>query len=220
MESAEATVGLFQSKSKPKISKNHCWTSLKSRFNVAASESDAQQICCLITMSGCIARMKISLPIRGFVSSAMLVLLGSVGQVVASQGGLKLAFAPLWRKKCWCSSLALELIGLIGVLVSLLCWIATNDKARRRDGTARTASTNLHTMKRFWPVTLIAVGLFLLLDGFIYNAMFLSIPDGNPTLELAARYARYARIATVICWFGVAAFLFGSVAGIIRLFRK
>ena len=86
--------------------------------------------------------MKISRPVLGFVASAILLLLGSVGTVVAQQGSLKLTFAPLWRKVLFYSSAALWVISLIGVLVSLIWWIAAVVEARRSGRTTRTASTS------------------------------------------------------------------------------
>jgi hypothetical protein len=71
-------------------------------------------------------------------------------------------------------------------------------------------------MKRFWPLVLIVLGLFLLVSGFLYDVMFAGIPYQDPTPEMSAHYAHHARIASVICWFGAAFFLFGSLAGIVR----
>jgi len=72
-------------------------------------------------------------------------------------------------------------------------------------------------MKRFWPLLVIAAGICLLVGGFVYDVMFAGIPYQDPTPEMSARYARHSRIASVLCWTGVGAFLFGGVAGIIRL---
>ena len=72
-------------------------------------------------------------------------------------------------------------------------------------------------MKRFWPLTLIAAGLFLLLGGFIYDIMFAGIPYQDPTPEMSARYSHHAHIVSAICWLGVGVFLVGCVGGIIRL---
>jgi hypothetical protein len=72
-------------------------------------------------------------------------------------------------------------------------------------------------MRRFWPLILIAAGLFFVLAGFIYDVMFAGIPYQDPTPEMSARYAHHAHIASAICWIGVAVFLFGLVSGIIRL---
>ena len=71
-------------------------------------------------------------------------------------------------------------------------------------------------MKRFWPVMLIAVGFLLLLGGFIYDVMFAGIPYQDPTPELAADYARHARIASAIRRLGVGVFVFGALSGSIR----
>jgi hypothetical protein len=72
-------------------------------------------------------------------------------------------------------------------------------------------------MKRFWPLLLIIAGLCLLVGGFLYDVMFAGIPYQDPTPEMSASYARHSRIASVTCWIGVGAFLFGCIAGIIRL---
>jgi len=72
-------------------------------------------------------------------------------------------------------------------------------------------------MRRFWPLILIAVGLLFLVGGFIYDVMFAGIPYQDPTPEISARYAHHARVASVICRVGGGVFLFGSLAGIIRL---
>jgi len=49
-----------------------------------------------------------------------------------------------------------------------------------------------------------------------YDVMFAGIPYQDPTPEMLARYAHHARIASMMGWCGVAVFLFGVVAGIIR----
>jgi hypothetical protein len=72
-------------------------------------------------------------------------------------------------------------------------------------------------MRRPWPLILIAVGLLLLVAGFIYDVMFAGIPYQDPTSEMSARYAHHARVASLICRVGGGVFLFGSLAGIIRL---
>lgn len=72
-------------------------------------------------------------------------------------------------------------------------------------------------MKRFWPLILIVMGLFLLVVGFFYFVMFAGIPYQDPTPELSARYDHHARIASLISEAGGGVFLFGSLAGIIRL---
>ena len=75
-------------------------------------------------------------------------------------------------------------------------------------------------MKRFWPLLLIAAGICLLVFGIVYDVMFAGIPYQDPTPEMSARYARHSGIASVLRWAGVGAFLFGSVAGILRWFRS
>jgi hypothetical protein len=75
-------------------------------------------------------------------------------------------------------------------------------------------------MKRSWPFILIASGLFLLVGGFIYDVMFAGIPYQDPTPEMSARYAHHARIASSICRVGGGVFLFGSLAGLIRLVAR
>jgi hypothetical protein len=71
-------------------------------------------------------------------------------------------------------------------------------------------------MKRFWPIFLVVAGFFLLLGGFIYDAIYAGIPYQDPTPEMSARYSRHANIASTIRWCGVWAFLFGALVGIRR----
>lgn len=75
-------------------------------------------------------------------------------------------------------------------------------------------------MKRFWPLLLGAAGFCLLIGGFVYDVRFAGIPYQDPTPEMSARYASHSRIASVLRWTGVAAFLFGGVVGIGRRFRR
>ena len=63
---------------------------------------------------------------------------------------------------------------------------------------------------------LLAVGLFLLLVGFIYDVRFAGIPYQDPTPEMSARHDHHARIASSIYWLGVGIFLVGSLAGTVR----
>jgi hypothetical protein len=162
-----------------------------------------------------IACMKIArsdLPVFAFVASAMLLLLGSIGHVVADQGSVKLTFAPLWRIGLSCAFDAVGQVSLIGVLFSLLWWIATAVEARSKGKTTCTASS---TVRSFWPLTIVATGLFLWLSGFNY-VHFHSIPYCGPTPEQSARYADYACIASSICWLGFGFVLLGSLVGITR----
>jgi hypothetical protein len=71
-------------------------------------------------------------------------------------------------------------------------------------------------MRRFWPLIVIAAGLFLLVGGFIYDAMFAGIPYQDPTPEMLARYNHHSRIASTIQGSGFGIFLFGLLASIIR----
>lgn len=75
-------------------------------------------------------------------------------------------------------------------------------------------------MKKFWPLLLIAAGLILLVGGFIYQVIFAGIPYQDPTPEMSARYARHALIGSTICLAGLSAFIFGCVAGAIRLITR
>lgn len=75
-------------------------------------------------------------------------------------------------------------------------------------------------MKRFWPLILIAAGIFLLLGGFFYDVIFAGIPYQDPTPEMSARYDFHAHIASVIRWIGFGVFLFGSIAGIMGLLAR
>jgi hypothetical protein len=71
-------------------------------------------------------------------------------------------------------------------------------------------------MRRFWPLIIVAAGLFLILGGFIYDVMFAGIPYQNPTREMLARYNHHLRIASTFQGFGFGIFLFGLLASIIR----
>jgi hypothetical protein len=71
-------------------------------------------------------------------------------------------------------------------------------------------------MRRFWPLLLIVGGVLLVFGGLIYDVEFAGIPYQDPTPEMSASYAHHAGIASMICWFGGAVFLFGVVAGVIR----
>jgi hypothetical protein len=64
-------------------------------------------------------------------------------------------------------------------------------------------------MKQYWSLTFFAVGLFLLLGGFIFDVLFAGFPYQDPTPEMSANYVRHSRIACAILWSGVAAVLLG-----------
>jgi len=74
-------------------------------------------------------------------------------------------------------------------------------------------------MKQFWPLFLIAAGLLVVVVGFIYDVEYAGIPYQDPTPEMSASYNHDAHIASVIRWSGFGIFLFGVIAGIIRLRR-
>jgi hypothetical protein len=75
-------------------------------------------------------------------------------------------------------------------------------------------------MRRFWPLIVIAAGLFLLAGGFMYDVMFAGIPYQDPTPEMLARYNHHSRIASTIQWSGFGIFLFGLLASIIYMFVR
>ena len=70
--------------------------------------------------------------------------------------------------------------------------------------------------KQMWPYLLLAVGLFLLAAGFVYDLLFAGIPYQGPTPELVASYDRHSAIATVIYWCGALTLLAGLLAMIFR----
>ena len=72
------------------------------------------------------------------------------------------------------------------------------------------------SVRRFWPLGVILVGIVLVIAGFIYDVLFAGIPYPDPTPELAARYAYHASIAAAIRWCGGAIFLAGLFARLIR----
>lgn len=76
------------------------------------------------------------------------------------------------------------------------------------------------SLPRFWPLLLIAAGLFLLLAGFVYFVMFAGIPYQDPPPELAAEYDRHVRVASTIADLGLGASLAGLLAGIILLVAR
>jgi len=77
-------------------------------------------------------------------------------------------------------------------------------------------SSRTDTLRRFWPLLLIVGGVLIVFGGFIYDGMFAGIPYQDPTPEMSASYAHHAGIASVMRWYGVAVFLFGAVAGVVR----
>jgi hypothetical protein len=78
----------------------------------------------------------------------------------------------------------------------------------------------LRRMKRNLPLTLLALGIFLLVAGFGYDLRFAGIPYPDPTPELAARYAFHARIASGFYIVGLGAVLGGIAAGVVRLVTR
>jgi hypothetical protein len=74
-------------------------------------------------------------------------------------------------------------------------------------------------MKKFRPLILIAAGVFLMLFGFFYLAIFAGVPYQDPPPEISASYALHTQIGFTIFFCGVGAFVFGAVAGIVRRFR-
>ncbi|HOA72954.1 MAG TPA: hypothetical protein PL151_01270 [Phycisphaerae bacterium] len=64
-------------------------------------------------------------------------------------------------------------------------------------------------------LALLAVGLAILIGGFVYDVLFAGIPYQDPTPELAARYARHARIARSIEAAGLAIWALGVVNAVL-----
>jgi hypothetical protein len=75
-------------------------------------------------------------------------------------------------------------------------------------------------MKKFWPLLFIAMGVCLLLGGFIFDVLFAGIPYQDPTPDMSARYTRQSRIASVIGWSGVGALVFGIACLVFRRLRR
>ena len=71
-------------------------------------------------------------------------------------------------------------------------------------------------MKRRLALLFLLVGILLILAGFLYDLFFAGIPYQDPTPEMSANYARHARIAAIIRYAGLLAFLTGVVVRILR----
>jgi len=72
-------------------------------------------------------------------------------------------------------------------------------------------------MKRIWPFISIAVGLLIMLFGFIYYVAFAGLRYEDPRPEVSAPVATQAHISFVISWIGAAFFLFGLLTSFINL---
>jgi hypothetical protein len=66
------------------------------------------------------------------------------------------------------------------------------------------------------PLLLVAAGTALFVAGFAYDVVFAGIPYQDPTPEMAADYARHARVASLIRWAGLGLVLPGVIAGFAR----
>ncbi len=75
-------------------------------------------------------------------------------------------------------------------------------------------------MRRFWPLMLLAAGLFVLISGFVYDLMCAGIPYQDPTPEMSANYAWHFHIATTIGLIGLGVFAAGLLAVILRLVMR
>lgn len=77
------------------------------------------------------------------------------------------------------------------------------------------------TRRARWAVAgaaLMAAGIGLVFLGFVYDVLFAGIPYQDPPPELAAEYARQARIAGFISWLGVPLLGAGGIALLTALF--
>jgi len=75
-------------------------------------------------------------------------------------------------------------------------------------------------MRRYWPITIIAAGLLLLLAAAIYDFGFGVTPFGTDPLAITPEEIRHARIAGMIYRAGVAVFIAGSFIGIAVLLAR
>jgi hypothetical protein len=72
------------------------------------------------------------------------------------------------------------------------------------------------SVRRSWPLLLAATGLVVFVAGFAYDVVFAGIPYQDPTPDMAADYARHARVASLIRWAGLGLVLPGVIAGFAR----
>lgn len=69
-------------------------------------------------------------------------------------------------------------------------------------------------MKRI--VLIIALGLMVILSGFVYDVVFAGIPYQDPTPALVAKYNYHSQIASIIRWSGTGIYFFGVITAIIH----
>ena len=65
-------------------------------------------------------------------------------------------------------------------------------------------------------ILIIVLGVVVFLAGFAYDAMFAGIPYQDPTAEMAARYARHAKIAATVMVVGGGTLLLGLAGCVFR----
>jgi hypothetical protein len=78
----------------------------------------------------------------------------------------------------------------------------------------------MSSVRKYWPLALVAIGMTLLLGGLAWNIMFAGIPYQDPPPELAARYARHARFSATLGWIGILALVAGFVAAVVRRMQQ
>jgi hypothetical protein len=72
------------------------------------------------------------------------------------------------------------------------------------------------SVRRSWPLLLAATGLVVFCGGFVYDVAFAGIPYQDPTPEMAADFARHARVASLIRWVGLGLLLSGAITSFAR----
>lgn len=75
-------------------------------------------------------------------------------------------------------------------------------------------------MKRSMPLVLLMPGLAVIVAGFIYDVLFAGIPYQDPTPALEASYEFHSRVASIIRWSGLGAFMIGGVLMTVRYLKR
>lgn len=75
-------------------------------------------------------------------------------------------------------------------------------------------------MKKFYPLAITALGVFLMAGGILYGAMFAGLPGPDDSPAEAARVSMHGNIAFGGLCLGVLAFLAGLLALSLRVFTR
>ena len=74
-------------------------------------------------------------------------------------------------------------------------------------------------MKNMWPFGLVALGLLIILAGFVYDVWFAGIPYQDPTPAMQAAYNYHAKVASIIRWVGAGFVLLSVLTMLLRRIR-